>query len=188
MIIQEKIRLEKTKELIGEGKILEVGIRTNRLTDGMTLDCVEEYNPDILCNLNYERIPVEDNTFDVIVAAEILEHLISPYQVVREFYRILKDNGSLVLSVPNTCSLINRINMLRGKLPSGCAKPIDINSAERHIVDFNKEIIIEIIEEAGFNIEIITSNGVITNGKLITKYIPASMGETLIIKATKESE
>ena len=46
-------------------------------------------------------------------------------------------------------------------------------------------MLIDVLEQANFKIEVITSNGLITNSKLITKYLPASMGETLIIKVRK---
>ncbi len=172
-------------ELVGEGKILEIGIEKNRMTNGTSLDCVKEYNPDILCDLNKEKIPSGDESFDVVVAGEILEHTINPYKVVKEFYRILKPKGTLILSVPNTCSLINRLNMLRGKLPTGCAMPSDDDSYAHHIVDFNKRNITELLEKLGFKIEVITSNGIITKGKLILKNIPASWGETLIVRGKK---
>ncbi len=185
MNIQTTIRLSKMKDLLKEGKTLEVGVVKHRITDGMSLDCVEEYNPDMLCNLNNESIPSKDNIFDCVVAGELLEHMINPYETVREFYRILKENGVLVLSVPNICSLVSRINMLRGKLPLACASPVDEVTPERHLVDFNKDKIVEVLEKAGFKIDVVTSNGLITHSKLITKHIPASMGETLIVRARK---
>lgn len=185
MNTQTKIRIKKMREFLEGEKILEVGIEKNRITNGISLDCVKEYNPDILCDLNKEKIPRDNNSFDAVVMGEVLEHTINPYKVMREFHRILKQNGILILSVPNTCSFINRLNMLRGKLPTGCAMPSDDDSYEHHIVDFNKEKIIELLEKTGFKVELITSNGIITKGKLIFNKVPASFGETLILKARK---
>jgi len=45
-------------------------------------------------------IAYPDATFDLVVAAEVLEHLISPEKVVTEIYRVLKVGGVLVGSVP----------------------------------------------------------------------------------------
>lgn len=175
------------KQMLEEGKTLEVGIGENRVKEGkrITLDCVEKYKPNLLCDLNEEAIPLDDGTVKVVIAGEVLEHLQNPFNVVREFYRVLKPNGILIISVPNVCSLVNRINMLLGKLPLHCAKAFDEVTPERHIVDFNLRSLKEVIEKAGFEIEEVTSNGLITNGILITKYIPTSWGETLIIKARK---
>ena len=174
MNIQTKIRLKKMKELLEEGKTLKIGIANHRITKGVSLDCVKEYNPDILCDLNKEKIPREDNSFDIIIAGEVLEHTINPYKVVKEFHRILKQNGILILSVPNSCSLVNRLNMLRGKLPTGCAMPSNDNTYAHHIVDFNLKSLKEVLEKANFTIEKITSNGIITKGKLILNKVPAS--------------
>jgi len=181
--VQTGLRLKKMKELIEEGNILEVGISKIRITNGKTLDCVKDLNPDILCDLNKEKIPIEDGTFDIIIAGEVLEHLNNPYKALREFNRILKDKGSLVITVPNICSLVNRIKVLLGDLPSSCAIPVDEENQERHIVDFNLRTIKRILVECGFKIEKITSNGIITKSKLLIDSFPASMGETLIIKA-----
>ncbi len=185
MNLQTKIRLELIRDFIKGDKTLEIGIREHKITDGDSLDCVESYNPTYLCDLNLDEIPINDNFYDCVVAAEVLEHLLNPYRAVREFYRVLRKDGVLVISVPNICSLVNRINMLRGRLPLNCAEAVDEISPERHVVDFNLYSIKFLLEECGFKIEKISSNGIITNSKLITKYVPASMGETLIIKARK---
>ena len=54
-----------------------------------------------------EKTHFKSNSFDVIVALEILEHLPNPMDFLKECQRILKPNGSLVVSTPNkTNSLI----------------------------------------------------------------------------------
>ena len=108
--------------------------------------------------------------------------------MVREFYRVIKKDGKLVLSVPNSCSLINRIKMLLGELPTGCSIPIDSfleNNPEKHINDFNLETIKRILIKANFKIKSIRSNGVVTKSRILfTPWNPA-LGETLIIEAIK---
>jgi len=183
--LQTKTRLIKMKNFLENGKTLEIGVSGNRITKGLSLDCEKKYNPDILCDLNKEDIPLQDNFVDVVVAGEILEHLLNPFKAVREFYRILRPKGILIISVPNICSLVNRINMLRGRLPSNCAIPLDKVYSERHFVDFNLKNIKEILKQIGFKTEGVTSKGLIAKGRLISKSIPVSLGETLIIKARK---
>ncbi len=46
------------------------------------------------------QIPVSDGSFDVIVCTEVLEHVPEPIRTVREFSRILKPGGRLLLSAP----------------------------------------------------------------------------------------
>jgi 2-polyprenyl-3-methyl-5-hydroxy-6-metoxy-1,4-benzoquinol methylase len=46
-------------------------------------------------------LPLAGETFDVIVAAEVIEHLENPRFVVRELFRMLKPGGVAVISTPN---------------------------------------------------------------------------------------
>ncbi len=53
-------------------------------------------------------------TFDVVVAGEVLEHLFYPDRVVAHVARHLKPGGMFVGSVPNAFSLKNRLRYLSG--------------------------------------------------------------------------
>jgi len=46
-------------------------------------------------------LPFADATFDVVLSTEVIEHIPHPSQAVREFGRVLKRGGHLVLSTPN---------------------------------------------------------------------------------------
>ena len=48
-----------------------------------------------------ERIPYEDNTFNKIICAEVLEHVFDHNAFLTEMLRVLRPGGLLVLSVPN---------------------------------------------------------------------------------------
>ena len=52
-----------------------------------------------ICANCYE-LPFENETFDYIVAGEILEHLDSPEKLIEEAYRVLKPGGWFALSTP----------------------------------------------------------------------------------------
>lgn len=47
------------------------------------------------------NLPFKDNYFDCIIASEILEHLSDDKKAVTELHRVLKKNGTLLVSVPN---------------------------------------------------------------------------------------
>jgi len=50
------------------------------------------------------NIPVKDRSFDVVMCIEVLEHLLEPEKAIKEFQRILKPGGVLILTAP-FCSL-----------------------------------------------------------------------------------
>ena len=47
-----------------------------------------------------EQLAFAPNSFDVILALEILEHLWNPHDFLDEAYRVLKANGHLIIEVP----------------------------------------------------------------------------------------
>jgi ubiquinone/menaquinone biosynthesis C-methylase UbiE len=49
-------------------------------------------------------IPVPDASFDVVLCSEVLEHLPEPVAAIREFSRVLRPGGTLLLTAP-FCSL-----------------------------------------------------------------------------------
>ena len=56
-----------------------------------------------------EHLPYDDNTFDIVVAAELIEHLLDQTTFLKECNRVLKPGGSLVVSTPNILSLKSRL-------------------------------------------------------------------------------
>jgi len=117
-----------------------------------------------------------------------MEHLNNPYRTAREFHRVLKRKGILIVTVPNVCSFVNRIKMLFGQLPAYCSIAWDSEhqqDPEKHQNDFNLKSICEVLTVSGFDIEDITSNGIVTHSKILLTKCPPSLGEVLIIKAKK---
>jgi SAM-dependent methyltransferase len=47
-----------------------------------------------------DNIPVPDDSFDIIICTQVLEHVPYPSAVVKEFYRVLKPSGKLFVTVP----------------------------------------------------------------------------------------
>ena len=50
---------------------------------------------------NADNIPYEDNTFDVVFADNVMEHLFDPEPVFLEIQRVLKPEGLLLFKTPN---------------------------------------------------------------------------------------
>lgn len=71
----------------------EAGLQTGEFNYGK-LDIVSDIT----------AIPQPDASFDAIMCIEVLEHLVDPLLALKEFSRLLKKNGVLIISAP-FCSL-----------------------------------------------------------------------------------
>ena len=67
---------------ISEKRIEEL----SKLFDGKNVEILST-------NLDHENLPYSDNTFDVVVMVDVIEHLIDPIGVCNEIYRVLKKRG-----------------------------------------------------------------------------------------------
>ena len=47
-----------------------------------------------------EQLAFASNSFDVVVASEVIEHLLNPHSLLEEAHRILRANGHLIIEVP----------------------------------------------------------------------------------------
>jgi SAM-dependent methyltransferase len=68
-------------------------------------------------NLNVDTLDFENNSFDLIILGEVIEHLYDPDIILQECSRILKPNGVLLITTPNLLSWYNRILMVFGYYP-----------------------------------------------------------------------
>jgi 2-polyprenyl-3-methyl-5-hydroxy-6-metoxy-1,4-benzoquinol methylase len=64
------------------------------------------------------RLPFSEESFDVVVAGEVLEHLANPGALLAEAHRVLRPGGTLVGSIPNAFRLKSRLRFLFGRSPS----------------------------------------------------------------------
>ena len=59
----------------------------------------QELQPTFLADLNHP-IPVAPNTYDNVISLNTLEHIYSDLSLLREFHRVIKPGGALVIVVP----------------------------------------------------------------------------------------
>jgi len=66
----------------------------------VNLDIRKKFKADVYWDLNKFPYPFKANTFDEILAFEVLEHLDEPVEVMKEIWRIAKPNAIIKISVP----------------------------------------------------------------------------------------
>lgn len=68
-----------------------------------------------VCNLDLQIPKLEQESFDLIVFGDIIEHLKNPAQVLNSFLPALKRDGEVIISVPNIANIYVRLSLLLGK-------------------------------------------------------------------------
>jgi 2-polyprenyl-3-methyl-5-hydroxy-6-metoxy-1,4-benzoquinol methylase len=100
----------------------------------------------IECDLN-EPLPVADASFDGIISTEVIEHLENPHAVFREFRRLLRPRGALLLTTPNQESLRSLLALvLRGHFVAFLA-----GSYPAHITPLLRTDLLRLCEANGFD-------------------------------------
>ncbi len=111
-----------------------------------------------------ESLPYEDNTFDYVVSTEVLEHLQNPFRAIREFARITKPGGTVVVTTPNYINIEMRLRFLltgslsTPKLHRESVEAFRRGAAEGHIMPLTWWVLKLAIEGSGLTIERIDKN------------------------------
>ncbi len=105
----EIIKIAATK-----GKVIELGCGTHKIfEDSIGVDVVQKgielpkfhsidgvSVADVICDVSGE-LPIECGNADTIIAQHVLEHMIDPISTLGHWKNSLKDDGVLILAVPN---------------------------------------------------------------------------------------
>jgi 2-polyprenyl-3-methyl-5-hydroxy-6-metoxy-1,4-benzoquinol methylase len=62
-----------------------------------------------------EQLPFDPRQFEVVVAADVLEHLADPDHVLRMLVKALAPGGTLIVSLPNVANFSTRFSLLLGR-------------------------------------------------------------------------
>ena len=109
---------------------------------------INKTNCDKIFKLDFEKkkIPLPNNSIDLIICLEVLEHLRQPDHFLKEIMRLLKKDSIAVFSIPNILSFSSRVRVVLGLLPTA------IVSDPTHIKFYRKKDIIKIFSV--FNIKL----------------------------------
>lgn len=117
--------------------------------------------------------PGHEETFDVVVAPEVIEHLENPRFMIREIYRVLRPGGSAIVTTPNNESWRSLIALLfRGHFTEFGA-----SGYPAHITALLRKDFTRIFQEASFpapEFHFTNSGGV--PGKPVVKWQQISFG------------
>ena len=89
-----------------EGKLIDIGGGENcnyrkilKYANYTSVNIEKNINPDFLIKVN-EKIPIKDNSFDICLMFNVLEHIYDWDFIFREVKRLLKNKGKIYLIIP----------------------------------------------------------------------------------------
>ena len=118
-------------------------------------------------NLEKDHLPFENESVDVVIFFEILEHLLyDPMHAFLEINRVLKKDGFLFISTPNLNSAKAFQKMLRGNNPNLYTPYRELEKVyERHNREFTIKEVELLTSKSGFSIDKVVTHPV-TNNKI----------------------
>lgn len=135
-------------------------------------------------NIDIEPLPYKDDFFDVIISSEVVEHLLVPDNLIKEAYRVLKNDGIFIVTTPNVASLGRRIMLFLGKNVFFESSPYD-KDAVGHLRYFTADSLKKLFRKYGFKITKLSSDLInfdshgFLKSKKLAKFFPR-LGRTLI--------
>lgn len=175
----------------GEMTKVEIGNDAPREDDWVTVNLDESTKPTVKAPAT--KIPLEDEFADLVYASHILEHLNygsrspSVHEALKEWWRILKPGGTLMVAVPDLevlCELYlkgttaDRVMIMRMILGG------QLNEWDYHYAGFDQALLASYLAYTGFeNIERVKDFGLFHHdcSTLEYKHTPISLN----LKATK---
>jgi len=138
-----------------EGLVLDVGCGngvvtcTHPFVVGIDIRHQSCKIPLIVGDMHY--LPFRSNTFDVTIFCHTLEHTPHPSAALKEAYRVIRDDGKIVVSSPNARYILWPYYLVRGQFIY----------AKEHKSVFTFASLEKLLEQTGFTVtKLLTSGGV----------------------------
>jgi len=90
---------------------------------------------DIVADVS-KPLPIEDESYDTVIARHILEHCQSPVDVLRNWSKVLKPNGRLIIAVPN--------QEIRNSIPMNY----------QHLISFTPDSLKDLMKVQGWKVQV----------------------------------
>lgn len=100
--------------------------------------------------------PTSLGTYDLVVLADVLEHLPDPVRVLRRVHSLLNPGARIVVSVPNVAHVSVRAQLLFGRFRYSARGILD----RTHLRFFTQRTALELLTDSGFAVNQTTSSAV----------------------------
>ena len=144
-------------------------------------------------------LPFDDDTFDVVNLADVIEHLPNPEALLRELQRVTRQGGSVVVSTPQRetpfKSLARRLDrMSRGRLYGGYyggketeldehGQPVmEVDAGHDHISEMNLDELLAAGERAGLTVGDVELMNIMSGSTWFDRH-PVVLGGVLVAES-----
>lgn len=101
-----------------------------------------------LVDAGADALPFGDGFFDAVIAGEVIEHVVNTDWLMTEVNRVMRNDGRLIISIPNVNQWISVLMMLFFDLPPRYSARF----RAPHVRDFTHKTMRMCIQEFGFSI------------------------------------
>ncbi|MCB2180418.1 MAG: class I SAM-dependent methyltransferase [Desulfobulbaceae bacterium] len=148
-------------------------------------------------NIEDDRFPYSNAEFDLVIFAEIIEHLLKdPCKVLREIKRVLRPGGVMILTTPNVARLENVARLISGENiydPYSGYGPYG-----RHNREYNRHDLVQLLQHEGFainkhftaDVHENHAQGYVDLNRLeaLVRFRADDLGQYIFLKATKTAQ
>ena len=126
---------------------------------------------------NEEQIEEKDESFDLIICFHVLEHILNDQKAIKELYRILKENGVILIQVPLKEGLTYEDPNITSK--NGRKEAF---GQEDHVRVYGKESLVKKLKDFQLKVEIVDIS---KNLKVIEKNSFGILKNEILFKCVK---
>lgn len=133
-----------------EGKLLDIGCGNNGLVksygNGLGVD-VYDFGSDALIVKDSSKLPFKNKSFDTISFVACLNHIPERLKTLKEAYRLLKDNGTILMTMINPLT-----GYIRHKLDYWDADKHKRGFKQGEEMGLSNKYILSIMKKSGFEL------------------------------------
>lgn len=130
-----------------------------------------------------EGIPETSDTYDIVWAGDIVEHVFDPIGLLKESARVLKSGGVMLITIPSDVGLVSRIKMLFGI--SHQEQMYMRSGFYKHHTFFTPRLIRFMLKKARLNIHAFKKILILGKNRYETQFLPSAFFNEMIITARK---